>query len=210
MVVDKKTTAVVCMRFGWLHNGSFLLYYCNAVTGTDVLVHLSLSYPHLSLGLLLSYCLMTWKRFRKKQKVQDGKPCSSTTDSGLGSKHGLISLPFELLLEILSYVSTKEVLALARCNLFLFHTLVNNSRTKQIWVSARTRCIPPLPDPTPNFTESSYAAFIFDGGYCEVSLLVFSLDSRIPIYVSYLNRIAVHTLKTSMSHSCYAFESVKM
>ena len=78
-------------------------------------------------------------------------------------------LPLELLAEILSTTSPKDVLAVARCSKFLCNTLANNKSAEFIWRSARKLCKPyPLPDPTPNFTEASYAAFVFDHGNCEV------------------------------------------
>jgi hypothetical protein len=79
-------------------------------------------------------------------------------------------LPLELLTDVLSYSSTpKEILALARCSKLFCATLVGNPSALFIWRAARLRCVPaPIPDPTPNFTEASYAAFIFDGGKCDV------------------------------------------
>ncbi|KAH9917185.1 uncharacterized protein B0H18DRAFT_1035800 [Fomitopsis serialis] len=87
----------------------------------------------------------------------------------------LAGMPLEILAEILSYASTPAtVLALARCSKYFCHTLVNNPSTTFIWRNARARCrldryvIRELPEPLHNFTESSYAAFVFDGGKCEV------------------------------------------
>lgn len=81
----------------------------------------------------------------------------------------LQDLPLEILAEILSYASSpRDVLSLARCNKFFCHTLVNNPDTAFIWRRARECCHPmAVPDPTPNFTEASYAAFLFDGGLCD-------------------------------------------
>ncbi|OBZ67539.1 hypothetical protein A0H81_12447 [Grifola frondosa] len=79
-------------------------------------------------------------------------------------------VPVEILAEILSHVlSPADILALARCNKYFCATLVNNPSTTFIWRKARECCVPyPVPDPTPNFTEASYAAFLFDGGQCEI------------------------------------------
>ncbi|KAH8120450.1 hypothetical protein DFH11DRAFT_1739563 [Phellopilus nigrolimitatus] len=99
----------------------------------------------------------------KKLKLQDG----SVTEETEPSQRDLFSiLPFELLDEILSRTSPKEVLALARCSRYFCNTLVNESAAR-IWKASRASCVPRLPDPTPNFTESAYAAYIFDGGSCE-------------------------------------------
>ncbi|CCL99618.1 uncharacterized protein FIBRA_01636 [Fibroporia radiculosa] len=77
--------------------------------------------------------------------------------------------PLEILAEILSYcTSPRDILALARCSKLYCSTLVNNPATEFIWRKARARCVPePIPHPTPNFTEASYAAFLFDKGKCE-------------------------------------------
>ena len=78
-------------------------------------------------------------------------------------------MPLEILAEILLYApSPAVVLALARCSKFFCHTLVNNPSTTFIWRNARKRCARNLPEPTSNFTEASYAAFVFDYGKCEI------------------------------------------
>lgn len=76
-------------------------------------------------------------------------------------------LPTELVSDVLSYVNTpREILNLARTCRF-FCAMLTSRDTTFVWRRARRRAIPsPIPDPTPNFTESSYAAFIFDGGRC--------------------------------------------
>ena len=109
------------------------------------------------------------KRQRTSQLVQESQA------KELGSKHDhFSSLPQELLSEVLSYTTPLEVLAVARCSQYLCRTLLTQTVFfKRIWITARLNC--GLPDPTPNFTESSYAAFIFDGGYCEVSLEFLSI-----------------------------------
>ncbi|TDL28712.1 hypothetical protein BD410DRAFT_760244 [Rickenella mellea] len=77
-------------------------------------------------------------------------------------------IPMELLAEILSSTSPKDILSLSRCSRYFCHTLANNRSATFIWRHARLSCVPsPIPDPTPNFTEPAYAAFIFDGGTCE-------------------------------------------
>ncbi|KAL5495188.1 hypothetical protein ACEPAI_650 [Sanghuangporus weigelae] len=101
---------------------------------------------------------------RKKRKVQH-----NATDADMPPlQRDLISiLPWELIAEILSMTTPEEVLALARCSRHFCDSLVINPRSKCIWESARKYCRPEIPDPTPNFTEPAYAAYIFDGGPCE-------------------------------------------
>lgn len=78
-------------------------------------------------------------------------------------------LPLEVLSEILSMANTEEVLAVSRCSRHFCRTLVNFPSTDFIWRQARRNYAhTPLPDPLPNFTEASYAAFIFDTGNCDV------------------------------------------
>ncbi|KAH9164864.1 hypothetical protein EDB89DRAFT_1837322, partial [Lactarius sanguifluus] len=78
-------------------------------------------------------------------------------------------VPVEILAEILYYVtSPKDVLSVARCNRRLCTTLLNPSNV-MIWRRARSHCIVPgLPPPPPGWSESAYAAFIFDAGNCDV------------------------------------------
>ncbi|KAI1787577.1 hypothetical protein LXA43DRAFT_896027 [Ganoderma leucocontextum] len=82
----------------------------------------------------------------------------------------LIRMPLELLAEILSHTqSPREILALARASKHFCGVLVNNRPTDFIWRQARARAYPTrIPNFTPNFTEASYAAFLFDSKLCEV------------------------------------------
>ena len=83
----------------------------------------------------------------------------------------LTNMPLEIVAEILSYTTPRDILALARANKYFCATLTDPS-CAFIWKKARKQYIPaPIPDPTPNFTEASYAAFLFDPGHCEVSRL---------------------------------------
>jgi hypothetical protein len=76
-------------------------------------------------------------------------------------------MPFELLAMILKNTSSpRDVLAMARCNKYYCAILVGSAESMRIWKEVRRNA--DIPDPTPNFTESSYAAFLFDGGECEV------------------------------------------
>ncbi|KZP02971.1 hypothetical protein FIBSPDRAFT_808192, partial [Athelia psychrophila] len=87
---------------------------------------------------------------------------------GVPKPSGLSRLPIELLAEILLYfTSTKVLLNVARSSKDLCLTLVDPA-SSFIWRGIRGSCCVPIPDPTPNFTEPAYAAFIFDGGECEV------------------------------------------
>ncbi|KAG1740787.1 uncharacterized protein EDB91DRAFT_1131442 [Suillus paluster] len=79
------------------------------------------------------------------------------------------TLPLELLAEILIQTnSPRDVLSVARTSKFICSTLVCNPAANFIWRTVRKKCLPhALPDPTPNFTEAAYAAFVYDGGLCE-------------------------------------------
>lgn len=81
------------------------------------------------------------------------------------------TLPLELLAEILIQTnSPRDVLSVARTSKLLCSTLVCNPAADFIWRTIRKNCLPhPLPDPTPNFSEAAYAAFVYDGGPCDVS-----------------------------------------
>ncbi|KZT65306.1 hypothetical protein DAEQUDRAFT_731572 [Daedalea quercina L-15889] len=109
----------------------------------------------------------------RKRKVRFTKSTGRAVDDGR-RPCWLEDIPLEILAEILSYVpSPASVLALARCSKYFCNALVNNPSTTFIWRNARKRCCAyyygtVLPEPTQNFTEASYAAFVFDGGNCEV------------------------------------------
>lgn len=79
-------------------------------------------------------------------------------------------LPLELLAEILIQTnSPRDVLSVARTSKLLCSTLVCNPAADFIWRTIRKKCFPhALPDPTPNFSEAAYAAFVYDGGPCDV------------------------------------------
>ncbi|KZT25744.1 hypothetical protein NEOLEDRAFT_337248 [Neolentinus lepideus HHB14362 ss-1] len=81
----------------------------------------------------------------------------------------LARIPLELLAEILSFTpSPRDVLAVARCDKYLHATLVRRS-SDFIWRQARRNCrAGAIPDPTPNWTEAAYTAWLFDAGPCEV------------------------------------------
>lgn len=78
-------------------------------------------------------------------------------------------IPLEILAEVLSYVnSPKGILSVARCSKHLCATLLNPSNV-MIWRHARNHCVvPDLPPPPPGWSESAYAAFVFDEGHCLV------------------------------------------
>ncbi|KAF8496548.1 hypothetical protein F5888DRAFT_1890115 [Russula emetica] len=90
-----------------------------------------------------------------------------------GGRSSLLSclelIPLEILAEVLSYVnSPKDVLSVARCSKHLCATLLNPSNV-MIWRRARHHCVvPDLPPPLPGWSESAYAAFVFDEGHCYV------------------------------------------
>ncbi|KLO09320.1 hypothetical protein SCHPADRAFT_907826 [Schizopora paradoxa] len=114
---------------------------------------------------------ITWREKRRRTKDVRRKRAkkSSSGEPTVVSRRDLFSkLPLEVLSEILSMVTTEEVLAVARCCKHLCHTLLNFPYTEFIWRRARKNYIHnPLPDPLPNFTEASYASFVFDMGNCD-------------------------------------------
>ncbi|KIK68475.1 hypothetical protein GYMLUDRAFT_35899 [Collybiopsis luxurians FD-317 M1] len=77
-------------------------------------------------------------------------------------------LPLELLAEIALYTkSPRDVLALTRSSKFFCRTFLHQSN-HYIWRYVRQNCLPePLPEPCSRFTESSFAAFVYDTGVCE-------------------------------------------
>ncbi|KAM5534010.1 hypothetical protein V8D89_012330 [Ganoderma adspersum] len=79
-------------------------------------------------------------------------------------------MPLELLAEILLYAqSPRDILSLSRTSKHFCTILVNNRSTNFIWRQVRAQAYPNrIPDFTPNFTEASYAAFLFDSKLCEV------------------------------------------
>lgn len=103
------------------------------------------------------------------------KKTSHTPDinTGRNTRCFLGQVPLEVLAEILGYTSPRDILAVARTSKYFCATLVNNAvtDTKYIWKRARKAYVPEIPEPLPNFTETSYAAFLFDKGECEVRLL---------------------------------------
>ncbi|KAI0090347.1 hypothetical protein BDY19DRAFT_939752 [Irpex rosettiformis] len=97
------------------------------------------------------------KRHRSRREQAAKPPCY------------ISHLPVEILAEILGYVRIQDILAMARASKYYCAALVTNPASMYIWKEARARFTPkPIPDPTPNFTEPSYAAFLFDEGICEV------------------------------------------
>ena len=80
----------------------------------------------------------------------------------------LARLPFEMLVEVLSQITSPDILALSRTSRYFCATLVTNPASQFIWRDARKRFLPQsIPDPAPNWTESAYIAFIFDPEPCE-------------------------------------------
>lgn len=112
------------------------------------------------------------KRSRKKARIEKLGPTGDEV-SQVGPCH-ITKLPIELIAEILMLTnSPKDVLAVARCSKFFCATLVR-PENDFIWRYARDNCKPyALPKPISTFTESSYAAYIFDGGICEVCMSIY-------------------------------------
>lgn len=104
------------------------------------------------------------KRRTYVRKLQDPSESESVPGKCL-----FPTLPLELLAEILIQTnSPRDVLSVARTSKLLCSTLVCNPAADFIWRTIRKNCLPhPLPDPTPNFSEAAYAAFVYDGGPCD-------------------------------------------
>ena len=104
------------------------------------------------------------KRTRLSQDAQD-----ATAEAARPVCY-LTRMPLELLAEILSYAqSPRDILSLSRTSKHFCNILVNNTSTNFIWRQVRAQAFPNrIPDFTPNFTEASYAAFLFDSKICEV------------------------------------------
>ena len=96
------------------------------------------------------------------------KECNVTNTEEINAPCLIGTVPLEILAEILSYTLPRDVLAFARTSRYFCNTLVSNPASQFIWAKARVRFTPVIPPPTPNFTESAYAAFLFDPGVCEV------------------------------------------
>lgn len=105
---------------------------------------------------------------RSSKRARIDSPISPDVAAELAKPSILSRLPSELLAEVLLYSrSPKTLLNVARTNKYLCHTLLDPA-SSFIWRAIRAGCCVPIPNPTPNFTEPSYAAFIFDAGKCEV------------------------------------------
>ncbi|KIJ11734.1 hypothetical protein PAXINDRAFT_15442 [Paxillus involutus ATCC 200175] len=99
----------------------------------------------------------------------------------------LATLPLELLAEILLHThSPPTVLAVSRTSSY-FHRTLAHPTVSFIWRGVRKTCEPiPLPEPGDAWrgSEADYAAFVFDGGVCEVC------KKRTPaMYVSFAARV---------------------
>ncbi|KAI0044945.1 hypothetical protein FA95DRAFT_1608108 [Auriscalpium vulgare] len=119
-------------------------------------------------------------RIRKKRRTTrrtDAKPTSSHPS--------LDAMPVEIIAEILTHVpSPREVLAVTRCNRHL-HAMLRNPGNASIWRRAREQChVGEMPAPPPGMSEPAHAAFVLDGGTCEVCK-----KSTNNMYFSYALRI---------------------
>ncbi|KAH7922757.1 hypothetical protein BV22DRAFT_1131164 [Leucogyrophana mollusca] len=129
---------------------------------------------------------------RDPKKVRLDVPEVTSSDAGKEppKPDRLTTLPMELLAEVLMDTNSPRcVLSVARCSKYFCATLVSNPASDFIWRSVRNTCKPQaLPDPTPNFSEAAYAAFLFDDGFCEVCR-----ERTRAMYVSFALRIRLCT-----------------
>lgn len=84
-------------------------------------------------------------------------------------------LPFELIAEVLLYSrSPADLLSLSWTCKHFHATLVQNHIATFIWKSVRAQTTPPVPDPAKlGFSEPQLANFIYGGGKCTVSFLLY-------------------------------------
>ncbi|KAF8345305.1 hypothetical protein F5887DRAFT_951858 [Amanita rubescens] len=113
---------------------------------------------------------MPRKRAKKANAVDANTP--RVSDSTLPKDDLLMLLPAEIISQVLIHTrSTRDVLAVARCSKYLCVMLVDPSNAT-IWSSTRRNTGQSLyrgmPDPPSGMTEPAYAAFVFDGGKCEI------------------------------------------
>ncbi|TFK49102.1 hypothetical protein OE88DRAFT_465427 [Heliocybe sulcata] len=138
------------------------------------------------------------KKLRQEdpQRIETGSGASDALDTRSedsvhdikimnNKQNHLARIPLELFAEILSFVpSPRDVLSVARCDKHLCATLVRRS-SDFIWRQARRNCrAGAIPDPTPNWTEAAYAAWLFDAGPCEMCW-----KTSKPVHVSYALRV---------------------
>ncbi|KAL1742557.1 hypothetical protein HDZ31DRAFT_43009 [Schizophyllum fasciatum] len=100
-------------------------------------------------------------------KVEEITSATMDTDVEQSASADLLQrLPYEILTDVLMRLgSPKWVLAVARTNQYFCNTLLDE-KSLGIWKANREAA--GLPAPLPILTESSYAAFVFDGGPCEI------------------------------------------
>ncbi|KAJ3905299.1 hypothetical protein F5879DRAFT_752754 [Lentinula edodes] len=145
---------------------------------------------------------MTTRRYKKRKTSNSESDVKAPT---LPRTSYIAKLPLELLAEILLYTkSPKDILALSRCSKFFCRTLLHEAN-QYIWRYARQNCLQGgLPEPCPRFTESSFAAFVFDAGPCEIC------DKQVNFYSSFGLRVrlcadrqcrrALHNRKLHVNH----------
>lgn len=117
----------------------------------------------------------------KKRRLKKVEAECATRRSG---QERFAMLPLEMIFEILSFLPIADLLSLTRSCSFFARLLTNNPSTQFVWRDARKRYRPrPIPDPAPNWTEVSYAAFLFGPARCEASLFLFFFYYICYIYI---------------------------
>ncbi|KAI9509039.1 hypothetical protein F5148DRAFT_1190821 [Russula earlei] len=108
-------------------------------------------------------------RFPAKRQRLDQREVQREEERMFSLLSCLERIPLEILAEILFHVnSPNDVLSVARCSKHLGATLLNPSNV-MIWRRIRRHCVvPDLPPPFPGWSESAYAALIFDPGNCYI------------------------------------------
>jgi hypothetical protein len=107
----------------------------------------------------------------QKPQAEESEPSAAAgppnSSGDIQSLSLFLRLPIEIIGEILRYTSSpRDILSVARCSKSLCKLLLSES-ADYIWRDRRK--FVGLPEPTNNFTEASYAAFVFNEGECDVS-----------------------------------------
>ncbi|KIK86022.1 hypothetical protein PAXRUDRAFT_802840 [Paxillus rubicundulus Ve08.2h10] len=130
------------------------------------------------------------------QSTAKGIDVFGNTVQSNSPRAGLPTLPLELLAEILLHThSPPTVLAVSRTSSYFYRTLTHPT-VSFIWRGVRKTCEPiPLPEPGDAWrgSEADYAAFVFDGGICELckkktSAMYVSFAARVRLCGSYYCR----------------------
>lgn len=103
----------------------------------------------------------------KPTALSPAQPKSESEHWHPGPSASLLSLPIEIFVEILSYCTSRELLALTRSNKGLCHVFVAPDNA-WIWKRLRSKDPNRPPDPPARLPEPAYATLLYDPSVCEV------------------------------------------